>query len=716
MNKKNEKKNRCCNSPMLANNIIIEQEINHSFCKNCGSIYIKTPSGNIHYTIKPKHKKHKTEIEPLKIIRVMKKRTEEHFPFLNEEYNISDKEKSMKDIVFNSINLYLKHRKSLLLVLQKLMRIFDYTDLIFYQCLFFIDIYLSHKIYDEMSEKVMIYYLIGYFLIASKSKETNIYEPDLDSFCCIKKNIYLTIEKIAYYEVVCLKNMSYNIFSYSAYDWIVELSTIGYVFDCEINKNNEIILIKGHSHSLINTIYKYVMKLLLDLTTKDVYIKYSPMYIAFSLIQISREKFLEKDYINKDLYNSLINLYGVNFKDYKYCYKELKKETNEKSYEKNKNIDMQYNEKISKDNNIKENICNNMNINNNFKIEDANIIIPNKMKSSTGLINLKEIYVKSKVTEEKNNSKNNDDNKNIIIKINDNDIKNNGGENNNSNCKNDENSIDDNIIVYDENNEEKNNEVEGAFPKLDLNETNEKPIERQIDKLIRRSNTLTHADSKNNSRISINCDNKLNLFKSNDNLPKINKHFERSSHSLNSKDNNSIDKTNSFLKSNRKPLNPIKFKKTISLNLPDKKKYLLNTDNTMDSENNKDNFINKEKLNSMKKSLFYDTISNKNLMKHNSIDALNINGKTKLANIIPKNAGGEKEQLCLNNFEEKEDKINEKKKLNRDKCKSKEKSINTMAGKEIKFYVGNKRYLSNNKIQKRAFAKNFNLNNVDIDI
>ena len=57
-----------------------------------------------------------------------------------------------------------------------------------------------------------------------------------------------------------------------------------------------------------------------------------------------------------------------------------------------------------------------------------------------------------------------------------------------------------------------------------------------------------------------------------------------------------------------------------------------------------------------------------------------------------------------------------KKKLNRDKCKSKEKSINTMTGKEIKFYVGNKRYLSNNKIQKRTFTKNFNLNNVDLDI
>jgi len=433
----------------------------------------------------------------------MKKRTEEDFPFLNEEYNISDQEKPIKNIIFNSINLYLKHRKSLILLLQNLMRIFDYTDLIFYQSLFFIDIYLSHKIYEEMSEKELIYYLIGYFLISSKSKETNIYEPDLDSFCCIKKNIYLNIEKIAYYEVVCLRTIKYNIFSYSAYDWIMELSSIGYVFDCEINKNNEIILIKGHNVSVINAIYKYVMKLLLNVTTKNVFIKYSPMYIAFSLIQISREKFLEKDYINKDLYNSLLNLYDVNYKDYKYCYQELKIETHEKTDDKNKNVDMLDNEKISKDNNI----SNIMKINNNFKMENNKINIPNKMKSSTGLINLKEIFVKSKITEENNNSKNNDDDKNAIIN-NESDIKNND-ENNKSNCKNKDDSIDDNIIVYDENNEnneEKNNKV--GFPKLDLIDTNEKPIERQIEKLIRRSNTLTHNNSNNNSHISINCDKK----------------------------------------------------------------------------------------------------------------------------------------------------------------------------------------------------------------
>ena len=116
----------------------------------------------------------------------------------------------------------------------------------------------------------------------------------------------------------------------------------------------------------------------------------------------------------------------------------------------------------------------------------------------------------------------------------------------------------------------------------------------------------------------------------------------------------------------------------------------------------------------MKKSLFYDGSTNKNYRKKNSIDILNMKGQIKLSNFIPTIKNNEKKQL--NHFELKEDKINEQKKFTSDKCKSKGKTINTLAGKEIKFFVGNKRYLSNNLIKKRTFTKIFNLNNGNIDI
>ena len=84
----------------------------------------------------------------------------------------------------------------------------------------------------------------------------------------------------------------------------------------------------------------------------------------------------------------------------------------------------------------------------------------------------------------------------------------------------------------------------------------------------------------------------------------------------------------------------------------------------------------------MKKSLFYDSSTNKNFRKKNSIDILNMKGQIKLSNFIPK-IKSEKEQL--NHFELKEDKINEQKKFTSDKCKSKGKTINALEEKKLNF-------------------------------
>ena len=150
------------------------------------------------------------------------------------------------------------------------------------------------------------------------------------------------------------------------------------------------------------------MKLLLDITIKNIFIKYSPIYIAFSLIQISREKFLDNNHINNNLYNSLINLFGVYFEDYKKCYEELKKELIEKE-ESNDIIVTSYNkQKNNKNNNILpsgSNIQNYSNKDNNYSIknliayyktsnENENINKFKKVKSNIGLINLKEVLNK----------------------------------------------------------------------------------------------------------------------------------------------------------------------------------------------------------------------------------------------------------------------------------------------------------------------------------
>ena len=93
-----------------------------------------------------------------------------------------------------------------------------------------------------------------------------------------------------------------------------------------MNKDKEIILIKGHRHSIINAINKYAIKLLLNLTSKNIFFKYAPVYLAFSLIQMAREKYLDKDLIKPKLFFDLVNAYGFTAGDYMKCYEEIKSE------------------------------------------------------------------------------------------------------------------------------------------------------------------------------------------------------------------------------------------------------------------------------------------------------------------------------------------------------------------------------------------------------
>ena len=372
-----------CNCNISSNKIILDPKVDYSFCQKCGCILLKGSQGKIYYTLKVKHKIQEIEINPINIVKTMKMKTEEKYPNIYNLYNSSPKDKNKDD---NSINIYLKYRKMLIIKLQKLMKSFDYCDIIFYQTLFFLDTYLSRDITELMPEKTIYYYLIGYFLCALKLKEVDIYEPSFDSFFEIEKGIYLSPNKIGLYEVLCIKRIEYNIFSYSAYDWLNILLSNGIIFNSEVDDNNEIIIVKGHRHSLVNTVKKYAIKLLLNLTLKDNFFKYSPMYMAFSLIQIAREKYIEHKMIKPKLFFKLINLYGVNFSDYQQCYEELlieiKEENNRNTKDKETKLTIQ-NYTEEKNNNIKR-----RSVEKTF-IKNKNIYIPNKIRSSQAVINFK---------------------------------------------------------------------------------------------------------------------------------------------------------------------------------------------------------------------------------------------------------------------------------------------------------------------------------------
>ena len=596
------RQSKICNCQISTNKDIFKSRCNQSFCDKCGCVLLKDPEGNIYYTLKTKQNRLPYELSPITIIKNMKKKTEEEYPFIYQEFNVNKSDKVIREKSLKSLNIYLRHRKMLILKLQKIIKIFDYCDLIFYQCLFYLDTYLSHYMTEDISEKKILYYLVGFFLCSVKSRENDIYEPLLDSFYDLKRGIYLSTDTIAYYEVLCLKKIHYNIFSYSAYDWLTQLVSNGVVFNCEINKENEVILIRGHRHFVINAINKYAIKLLLDLTSKCVFFKYAPMYTAISLIQIAREKYINKAMIKPKLFYNLIKIYGINPNDYTRCYEEIKREINENSNSEKDNNNRIKEEKqdLNIENDDSDKIERTESTKNSTFNKHKNVYVPNKIKSS-----------------------------NVIARINDNHDKNSIRKNNNEV----ENSKE---IEIEKSNEDK--EFELSLNEIKLKDKKSKNKKQNFPSM----KTVNH--------LSIDCSS--NFYPSNDNLPYMNPI---------SKDRNSFLTINENKEENSRSKNLSLSKKK---NRPDLKelKHLRhdqnNRYNSIESKNistNPNSHLSsitkeKEKETGKKKSKFF---SNKNINLNFNADNTDINEITKKSKLtskfLPKISGFEGFNMEENN-------------------------------------------------------------------
>jgi hypothetical protein len=294
-------------------------KISYSYCELCGNISIKHDD-HFYYTIKPKYKQKKIEINPVISTLNMKKNQNISYPNLKNIYNlnINDSIENIRELK-NKISIYFQKRGLILVYLKNITRTLNYSDLSFYHCLFLVDLYLSHNITQEMTDEELLYLLVGFFLVASKFKESDIFEPKFEKFNQIESNITLSKEKIGLYEKQCLIYLNYNFFNYSTYEWLNSFMSNGYIFEGEINDDNNV-----NVNEKINDIYNHTYKLLVTITPRNIFIKFSPIYMAMTLIEITREEKIDKNRINLQCFKRLLVMYNIEYDDYIKCYKQTK--------------------------------------------------------------------------------------------------------------------------------------------------------------------------------------------------------------------------------------------------------------------------------------------------------------------------------------------------------------------------------------------------------
>lgn len=319
MSKNNKKINigHCSHKGTALEKNLVPKNNSYDYCPQCGNIAI-FHNNQYYFTLKPIAKNKKLEVDPINIVNEMKSSEKENY-FLDNLYNISDKDLKYQ-ILQKRISLYLSKRKLLLYYLQNITKALNYSDLSFYHCLLLTDLYLSYNMNENMSDEKLLYLLIGFFLIASKFRENDIFEPEAYVFCDFDWDFDLTPDKILYYETKCLKAIKYDFFIYSTYDWLSIFMGIGYVFDGEIDSIEE-----------INEISTYTFKLLITITPIALFIKYAPLYNAISIIQICREDKIDKNKINVELFTKMLSLYNLKFSDYENCYNDIKAVTRSSS-------------------------------------------------------------------------------------------------------------------------------------------------------------------------------------------------------------------------------------------------------------------------------------------------------------------------------------------------------------------------------------------------
>ena len=389
---------------------IISEKINkksraYFYCYKCGKLII-VKDLNIYETLN----KGKLEFNPIKMVNQMILRQKEEIKTINEQL----KKKLDEDFIKSSI--YIKNRETYIIYLKQLCNKTNFKEKTFYHCLYLLDNYLIYFLKKDISKRSIFLILLGFFLISSKFTEDDIFEPNINQFCRFEKDIVVSQKEILNMEIKCLQIINYNVFNYSAYDWLKIFNKIGIIFNT--NSNN----IKDEQ---IFEKQKYLLKRIVN---SDILYKFNSFQIALSLMHISMEKIFYDNKINRELFEIFLSIFNYKFSDYRNCYVDIKENIfnyNKSNPEKNNLNNNSLKENYTIESNKKSfNICYNKSVTNilknPMKLSDSSNKKINKSNSKKLVIYLNDILNKNKSEKTINILRNKTENEDIKIKKNDN--------------------------------------------------------------------------------------------------------------------------------------------------------------------------------------------------------------------------------------------------------------------------------------------------------
>ena len=274
----------------------------YTFCLHCGVIIVKEEMTNtLKFFTKPLNQEKLSSTNPREIALRMKEKTN---ILPNKDNTIS--------------KWYSKNRKKIMMYLQRLTIQMRYSDGTFYTTLYFLDKLLRKKENQEdLVLKKVDYFVIALFLIIAKMNENNIIEPELDQFPSINQTEFLRIKDIKTFELYILNYINYDIIDFSAYDWLSVFLSNGFILEDEI---------KSMPANTINSIYSYTKKTIAAITSKDVFMLYSPFQIAFSIIKLAREQYA----LSNSSIEILYDIYQIKQSDYHAAYLAIKESLEKK--------------------------------------------------------------------------------------------------------------------------------------------------------------------------------------------------------------------------------------------------------------------------------------------------------------------------------------------------------------------------------------------------